>query len=729
MFPFFLKKFYKKAVRPKACVFCLLAAVTLLLGAAPAAADPLDNWHMRPVSESTGNLPQGMQHIYGVTYGSGAFVAAGWSGLNPLFLYGTIWTSPDGADWTERYSDASDSFRGVTYGNNTFVAAGINGTIMTSPDSANWTDRYFNVTKSFGGLTYGNNNFVVLGGVVPEIGTWGEGVDIVTSPDGINWTDRMLPITSILTGVTYGNNTFVAVGIDGAILTSPDGANWTRRTSGTSKTLHGVTYGGGSFVAVGGYGTILTSPDGVNWTSRTSPSNAPLGVGSNTLRGVTYGNGSFVAVGDYGTILTSPDGVNWTGRMSGTSKTLEGVTYGNNTFVVVGKDTVLQSDALTTGVTGTTTSTPSITSISGATTTGGGGSSTAGAGAISLQVGSGLMTVGGVSQEIDPGQGTAPVIVNGRTFVPIRAIVEAMGGTMGWNGTERKVTIGYRGTNIDLWIGSKNARVNGQDKPLDEAPFVSPTGRTMLPLRFVTENLGSQVQWDGANQRITITSGGVSQKPPTTTQPPATSTPAAAAVDFTGTWDMTVNGEAGHKLVLTQNGSSVTGYAGYDQESGHAFSGTVSGSTLSGKFHTNNPVTEWEFTVTMAADGNSFDGLEYYSDTPWPVHGVKAGAVSPQVIDFSGVWKLNVNGEDMGNDYCLVLQQNGNKVTGYCGYDPESGHAFTGTVSGSTLNGKFYTTNPVSEWEFKVTVDASGNSFEGTEYYSNPPWAVYGVRK
>nr|WP_312038105.1 LamG-like jellyroll fold domain-containing protein [Pelotomaculum terephthalicicum] len=97
--------------------------------------------------------------------------------------------------------------------------------------------------------------------------------------------------------------------------------------------------------------------------------------------------------------------------------------------------------------------------------------------------------------------------------------MEAMGGTMGWTASESKVTIGYQGTSIDLWIGQNTARVNGQEKALDVAPFVSATGRTMLPLRFVTESLGSQVQWDGATQSITITSGGITQKPVTGTPP------------------------------------------------------------------------------------------------------------------------------------------------------------------------------------------------------------------
>ncbi|MCD6426779.1 MAG: fibronectin type III domain-containing protein, partial [Caldisericaceae bacterium] len=64
---------------------------------------------------------------------------------------------------------------------------------------------------------------------------------------------------------------------------------------------------------------------------------------------------------------------------------------------------------------------------------------------ITLQPGNPYMTVNGVKQEIDPGRGTKPVIIPkwSRTVVPIRAIVEALGGTIEWDGKERKVTINF----------------------------------------------------------------------------------------------------------------------------------------------------------------------------------------------------------------------------------------------------------------------------------------------
>ena len=133
---------------------------------------------------------------------------------------------------------------------------------------------------------------------------------------------------------------------------------------------------------------------------------------------------------------------------------------------------------------------------------------------ITLQPGNPMMTVNGVQQEIDPGRGTKPVIIPkwGRTVIPVRAIVEALGGTVGWNGKERKVTINFNDTVIELWIDNPKAKVNGEMKWIDPnnhsvKPIIM-NNRTMLPLRFVVENLGCTVSWDGTTKTITIRYGG-----------------------------------------------------------------------------------------------------------------------------------------------------------------------------------------------------------------------------
>ena len=130
---------------------------------------------------------------------------------------------------------------------------------------------------------------------------------------------------------------------------------------------------------------------------------------------------------------------------------------------------------------------------------------------ILLYVGNPMMYINGIEQEIDPGRGTTPVIIPkwGRTIVPIRALVEALGGTIVWDGDTRKVTINFKGTLIELWIDNPKAKVNGVENWIDTSNHdVKPTiinSRTMLPLRFVAENLGCQVDWEGTTQTITIT--------------------------------------------------------------------------------------------------------------------------------------------------------------------------------------------------------------------------------
>lgn len=124
---------------------------------------------------------------------------------------------------------------------------------------------------------------------------------------------------------------------------------------------------------------------------------------------------------------------------------------------------------------------------------------------IILEVGSKYMYVDGNRMEIDPGKGTSVIIKNGRTFLPIRAVIEAMSGDIEWRQSDKRVSIYHKESIIILWIGSKTAKVNGINKETDVAPYISDSGRTMLPLRFIAENLDCKVDWDGLTKRVTIT--------------------------------------------------------------------------------------------------------------------------------------------------------------------------------------------------------------------------------
>lgn len=96
-----------------------------------------------------------------------------------------------------------------------------------------------------------------------------------------------------------------------------------------------------------------------------------------------------------------------------------------------------------------------------------------------------------------------PYIKDGRTLVPFRGILEALGAEVIWNPTERSVTAKNESTEIYLKIGSVETLVNGE-KVIIDVPAEITKDRTFVPLRFVSENLGATVGWDGATRTVTI---------------------------------------------------------------------------------------------------------------------------------------------------------------------------------------------------------------------------------
>ncbi|MFZ5985876.1 MAG: copper amine oxidase N-terminal domain-containing protein [Bacillota bacterium] len=96
-----------------------------------------------------------------------------------------------------------------------------------------------------------------------------------------------------------------------------------------------------------------------------------------------------------------------------------------------------------------------------------------------------------------------PYIKNGRTLVPFRGILEAFGAKVDWNGAEKSVYAHNSTTYIYLKIGDSFAYVNGRKITLDVLAEIK-DGRTFLPLRFISENLGAHVDWDNTTRTVTI---------------------------------------------------------------------------------------------------------------------------------------------------------------------------------------------------------------------------------
>ncbi len=120
--------------------------------------------------------------------------------------------------------------------------------------------------------------------------------------------------------------------------------------------------------------------------------------------------------------------------------------------------------------------------------------------AITLTIGSQAANVFGKTRIND----AAPIITEeGRTMLPIRFIAEALGATVEWNEETQTVTIMKDGVRVEILISADYAYINGKKVNLDAPAFIQ-NGRTYLPLRFVAEALGADVNWDAATRQIVI---------------------------------------------------------------------------------------------------------------------------------------------------------------------------------------------------------------------------------
>lgn len=117
----------------------------------------------------------------------------------------------------------------------------------------------------------------------------------------------------------------------------------------------------------------------------------------------------------------------------------------------------------------------------------------------------------------------APVIENGTTLVPLRIVSQNLGSQVDWNGADRSITITKDGKEILLTVDSKKAVVAGQEKELLLAPKII-NSTTMVPIRFVSENLDAYVNWDSASRTVQVSDTNDFTKPTTPTTPTQTAT-------------------------------------------------------------------------------------------------------------------------------------------------------------------------------------------------------------
>lgn len=107
-----------------------------------------------------------------------------------------------------------------------------------------------------------------------------------------------------------------------------------------------------------------------------------------------------------------------------------------------------------------------------------------------------------------------PMIIDGRTMVPVRVLFDSFGADVLWNENLRQVIVSTKSTVIVFTIGSKTAYIDGVGRPIDVPPVIV-QGRTLVPIRFISSVLGYDVLWNGSTRTVYITNK-VSKLPDTT---------------------------------------------------------------------------------------------------------------------------------------------------------------------------------------------------------------------
>lgn len=393
--------------------------------------------------------------------------------------------SDDGQVWTAGETGLDIDVDAVAFGAGVFVAVGQNGAAATSVDGHSWKQVATGVTADLNDIAWVGGRFVVAGGN----GT------ILTSTDGVTWTQQKSGTTAALFSVASQDGLLVAAGDKGTTVVSSDVTHWSVLPSPTREILYGCAARAGRFVAVGSSDTVMWTGDLVTPASPvpTQPAaGATVDAGSVILAwsAVPAGGTAFdvqtAATADFSKLILDRHGV--TG-MSALLSRADLATSGMTFWRVRAVGAVLASAWSPVQSFAVRAATPPPMHQT----------------KLVLHVASTQMSVDGASTAID----VAPQIIEGRTLLPIKWVAEPLGATVEWSASDRRVTISLNGTVLELWIGKSQARVNGSYLPIDATnakvvPLIV-SGRTMLPVRFVAEQLGADVQWEASTKTITIT--------------------------------------------------------------------------------------------------------------------------------------------------------------------------------------------------------------------------------
>ena len=230
-------------------------------------------------------------------------------------------------------------------------------------------------------------------------------------------------------------------------------------------------------------------------------------------------------------------------------------------------------------------------------------------------------------KDVDSGD-MPPVVLNNRTLVPARAVFEAMGAEVMWNGTTSEVFISKGRDVVVIQVGNNKGTKNGETFTMDVPPMII-NDRTVIPVRAVSEALNCDVQWNGDTRYVIINEDGKSGNTETPETPSTPETPVTPETPQTPTTP--TDGEI--KTYTNPSGGSVNVNSVSLPASGAAESYTINTSGQISKYTTQlvsgNRLVVDIYDATLAMSNNEISVANSSNIT-----GIRSGQnqVTPQKI-------------------------------------------------------------------------------------------------
>ncbi|MGK5510537.1 stalk domain-containing protein [Brevibacillus formosus] len=256
----------------------------------------------------------------------------------------------------------------------------------------------------------------------------------------------------------------------------------------------------------------------------------------------------------------------------------------------------------------------------------------------------------------------SPIHRNGRMLVPIRVVAEETGSEVSYDAATQKVLLNKKGKHLSLTIGSQTAYVDGKRLKMDVSPIIV-NKRTLVPIRFISEAFGYQVQWDETSAVAYIQSKPVEDKAtsvkyslnPYVVQQGDTLSKIAARHDTNMNAIQKNNHLSSDELLLGQILFLPEGA----RRAEHSIATKVADDQLIGEqfrfpFHDNSRYEPYgdsfgsdrEWTETNTGSIRSHEGIDIMAPKGTPIYSVSDGTINKVGWNTYGGWRVNITDEN-----------------------------------------------------------------------------------